>query len=397
MQVVELRVDQFRCFNRHIFRLAPSFCGAVGINGTGKTALIEAIAVVLGALVAVVSDDENPRPLGSTDKRVGQDAPAAVEAVVRVGNVRGKVRVQMTPDGQVHRISKQLLNEIRRDRDASEATKPLVRYFQTARLWHAESAGSVQLSGAMRAYSECLDPASGLRGLTALIEEQRAAPDTWRTDLDRAFQMLLGESGRFLFDERTGALSWKDGKTSLPLRALADGVRNLATITADLVLRSRLLSPTGVLSHTTRGVVLIDEIDLHLHPVWQRRIVNVLRHLFPRVQFVVTTHSPFVVKELRPGELVNLGGGSSLPTGSVEDVAEEVMGVPLPQRSRRQELLTERARVFFSMLSTDSNPEAIARARRELDDALLPFADDAATIALLHLEELAARGRQGKR
>jgi hypothetical protein len=94
---------------------------------------------------------------------------------------------------------------------------------------------------------------------------------------------------------------------------------------------------------------------------------------------------------------VNLDGGSSLPTGSIEDIADEVMGIPLPQRSRRQELLTERARAFFSTLDTDSDPEAIARARRELDDALLPFADDAATVALLHLEELAVRGRQGDR
>ena len=99
------------------------------------------------------------------------------------------------------------------------------------------------------------------------------------------------------------------------------------------------------------------------------------------------------MKELRPGEVVNLDGRSSLPTGSLEDVAEEVMGVELPLRSRRQELLEERTRAFFEALASDTEGSSIEHARRELNEALLPFSDDAALVALLQLEEEAARRR----
>src|SRR5690606_7819707 len=54
------------------------------------------------------------------------------------------------------------------------------------------------------------------------------------------------------------------------------------------------------------GIVMIDELDLHLHPKWQRHVVNDLKTAFPNIQFVVTTHSPFIVQSLEQSELVNL-------------------------------------------------------------------------------------------
>ena len=54
----------------------------------------------------------------------------------------------------------------------------------------------------------------------------------------------------------------------------------------------------------TPGLVLIDEIDLHLHPKWQRQIVPALKKVFPKIQFFATTHSPQVIGECRPEEIV---------------------------------------------------------------------------------------------
>ena len=69
-------------------------------------------------------------------------------------------------------------------------------------------------------------------------------------------------------------------------------------------------------------MVLIDELDLHLHPRWQRRVVDDLRETFPKVQFITTTHSPFIVQALKAGELLNLDGRPELPGASVEDIAK---------------------------------------------------------------------------
>jgi hypothetical protein len=89
------------------------------------------------------------------------------------------------------------------------------------------------------------------------------------------------------------------------------------------------------------GVILVDELELHLHPAWQRQIVRILRQAFPRVQFVVTTHSPHVLQSARPNEIISLTregmgdtrvqtfstGKFGLQGWTLEEILEHVMGV----------------------------------------------------------------------
>ncbi len=58
----------------------------------------------------------------------------------------------------------------------------------------------------------------------------------------------------------------------------------------------------------TEAIVLIDEIDCHLHPKWQLNIIPAMRTLFPNTQFIMTTHSPLIVKSVNPNEVIKLGG-----------------------------------------------------------------------------------------
>ncbi|MCS5713519.1 AAA family ATPase [Herbiconiux sp. CPCC 205716] len=85
---------------------------------------------------------------------------------------------------------------------------------------------------------------------------------------------------------------------TLPLSYLSSGIKIAAGLVIDLVSRIARANP-GIGAHdllqAAPGVVLIDEIDLHLHPLWQQRILPQLRKTFPRVQFIVTTHSPQVL------------------------------------------------------------------------------------------------------
>lgn len=56
----------------------------------------------------------------------------------------------------------------------------------------------------------------------------------------------------------------------------------------------------------TDGVVLIDEVDLHLHPSWQMHVVNDLQKAFPRIQFVMTTHAPLIISSLKEGNIFSI-------------------------------------------------------------------------------------------
>lgn len=81
--------------------------------------------------------------------------------------------------------------------------------------------------------------------------------------------------------------------------------------------------------------LLSDEIELHLHPRWQRTIVNYLREMFPLMRFVLTTHSPIIIQSCRRGEIINLDGlneSRDYSEVSPEDILEDEQGMPLPSR-----------------------------------------------------------------
>jgi predicted ATP-binding protein involved in virulence len=143
------------------------------------------------------------------------------------------------------------------------------------------------------------------------------------------------------------------------------------------------------------AVVLIDEIDLHLHPRWQREIRQKLRETFPKVQFIATTHSPFVIQSLRPGELINLGPEESeeYSDKSIEDISEKVMGVEMPQKSERYLDMMKAAEEYFTILQSPAGtPAEIEAAERRLNELSVPFSDDPAFQALLKLERIAKQG-----
>lgn len=122
-------------------------------------------------------------------------------------------------------------------------------------------------------------------------------------DLDLEPRTDLSESPMFeanLLDLRVG-----DRTLRLPANWLSDGYQATLSWIADL-LGYALLENPGADPLELEGIVLLDEIDLHLHPTWQRRIVPILRKVFPRLQFIVNTHSPLVLAGFEREEIILL-------------------------------------------------------------------------------------------
>ena len=88
-------------------------------------------------------------------------------------------------------------------------------------------------------------------------------------------------------------------------RNLSDGQRIVLTLVGDMARRAAILNPHlgDAALRNTPGVVTIDELDLHLHPNWQRRIIHDLKTTFPSLQFIATTHSPQLIGEAQPEEI----------------------------------------------------------------------------------------------
>jgi predicted ATP-binding protein involved in virulence len=90
------------------------------------------------------------------------------------------------------------------------------------------------------------------------------------------------------------------------LEALSDSFRSIFVVVADLLLRLSLSTPRKEDVLQQEAVCMIDEIDAHLHPKWQERVIPGLRALFPRVQFIATTHSPIVIASVEPHQIFRL-------------------------------------------------------------------------------------------
>jgi hypothetical protein len=151
------------------------------------------------------------------------------------------------------------------------------------------------------------------------------------------------------------------------LEALSSGYRTILFIILGLIKEIELRFE-GSLAADFEGVVLIDEIDLHLHPEWQRKVVSILRNVFPKVQFIVTTHSPHVIQAVEPGEVIALARDESgaphllelpdLPHGfkgwSVEEILHDVMGMQSTQSIDFDEAITE-----FNRALNDDDAEKV--------------------------------------
>ena len=137
----------------------------------------------------------------------------------------------------------------------------------------------------------------------------------------------------------------KDGE-ELIVNQLSDGEKCTLAIAGDLARRMAIANPSMGNPLESEGIVLIDEIDLHLHPGWQRRVVPTLERTFPNCQFLLSTHSPQILGHLRPKSIWML---ENIPSGIVarrpddaygqttNRILEDIMDVPArPQEVKGQ-------------------------------------------------------------
>jgi predicted ATP-binding protein involved in virulence len=192
-----------------------------------------------------------------------------------------------------------------------------------------------------------------------------------------------------------------------PFHFLSDGYRNLLAIFADLAYRCVTLNPHfgKEANLQTNGMVLIDELDLHLHPSWQQEVVANLKKTFPLIQFVASTHSPFIIQEMEDEEVIKLNVRADelravklkgMNRLGVEDIAEDIQDVDTPNMSSKREEMFELAEKYYRLLDQseeNKNIEELQRLKDQLNTIEEMYSDDVAYYAFLKQERL-SRGIQ---
>ena len=428
MRINRLTVRNFRKFEETSFEFHPQFTLLVGDNGSGKSAVLDALRIGAGAYLLGISDVKAPsikrEHVRRETRRGGEFStfePVMPSMVRCEGNVHGMEhcwRRELTSlGGRTTRIGVRNLRMCveRQTRDNRPDTAfPLILSHDTGRLW-IEPRMTKQFHSVIRtpfgrqsrfeAYRGCLDPAPSSEFLRRWIKKMAligAQEKRSLSSLQAVFSAVTGcveGTKRVLydFDFDDIALDFDHGER-VPFGYLSDGQRSMTALAADIAIRCVQLNPhlQGEAPKSTGGVVLIDELDLHLHPNWQRRIVGDLTSLFPKLQFVATTHSPVIVQSLERQGLVNLSDagvlGEPKEPRSVEEIAEETMGVETPQRSRlflQKETAAHRYYELLDSLDDDDHPDVV-KAKKELDRTEERFMDDPAYSAFLKLRRSAA-------
>ncbi len=160
----------------------------------------------------------------------------------------------------------------------------------------------------------------------------------------------------------------KNGQ-KLIVNQLSDGEKCLLAMVGDLARRLAMLSSPSQDVLKGEAIVLIDEIELHLHPLWQRKIIPALKRTFPNCQFIITTHSPQVLSHVQPENIYILestdeGIVARKPDSSFgrdsNSILEDIMGVP----ERPQEIKDDILRLF--KLIDEGNLQQAQQIRQEI-------------------------------
>ena len=174
------------------------------------------------------------------------------------------------------------------------------------------------------------------------------------------------------------------------MRNLSAGYRIMLSLTSDIIMRCIILNDhLGELAiKETEGVVLIDEIDLHLHPLWQRHIVSDLMRCFPKIQFIATTHSPFIIQSLKKEQVFSLQTMQFLeenPIDNTIDVSIQNMDISF----RRSDDFIKRNNIARQFLEEINAPNITSKDRENVFHRYsVEFSEDPTFLAQLQFLEI---------
>jgi len=254
----------------------------LGENGTGKSTILEAVALTL---------------MGERARRAAKHGP---RECLRYGEDSGHVKVFLT--GSLEPIELHFSRGSNRFEFKPDAEpKILLLGYGATRLLPRRGHKPAPSPKASKT-ENLFDPFIPLSDATGwLYDLPKKVFDRMEEGLKQL--LLLGDGDRFVKRRNARRIEIEAFGARTPLDDLSDGYQSVLALAADIMSVMRLRWKETPMS-LVEGIVLVDEIDAHLHPRWKMRIVERLRKVLPRLQFLVTSHDPLCLRGLHEGEVV---------------------------------------------------------------------------------------------
>ena len=383
MRIDRLHIENFKKFATQDFDLHPHFTLLAGGNGSGKTTVLDALAVAMGVWLIEVPDtmlSNSRRKIEEKEIRLEpslegdriqfrQRRPVVIRVTGQIGE-----RSPVTWTRQIRATGKSTTNvdaaealEIiadiyRRDNANEQVICPVLAYYGAGRTWLASNERipkEAKSNGPARrwaAFYDCFSERIRFAELQKWFHGETTAAGNRGGRMRPGFEVVkrailrcVPNADNVWYEPDRGQIVFSIAGNAQPFDNLSAGQRMMLALVADLAIKAvtqnAFLLPLDELGpedqtlprvlQQTPGVVLIDELDIHLHPSWQRRVATDLKETFPGIQFVCTSHSPQVIGEISPEEVRLLDDGEvTTPTRSFGIDSSRVLEELMDAKSR---------------------------------------------------------------
>lgn len=393
MQVNRLTLTNVRAFQQAEFTFQPGMNLLVGVNGAGKSTVLDVLRVMFSRCLPDFTPSQAPRSkFKPEDNRFGQgDSPQYLAAALEFTINHYPVKLDATYNRFKLKPKAEIIAQ-----EYESAAQSLVVYFSPRRtlvsfslsgtgissdlanrqgtptryvpdmvrpyLAHDDALKSRELR--LSAFAEWWKAREVLSfedaRLGEILEHIEQALETFLPGYHHLRAETVRNRATFLIDK---------GDVTLDVRQLSDGERNVIALVFDLARRLALANPDSAdPMREGSAVVLIDELDLHLHPAWQRTICERLTSTFPNCQFIATTHSPQIIGEVSADSIQMIDNG----------------GVKRPDQSKGM----ESGWILRELMDVSSRPEETQDALRHIENLIEKKSLSDAKVLIAKLRDL---------
>lgn len=419
--VSRVSFQNFRGFAEGLeFDPNPHLQVVAGVNGSGKSSVLDGVSFLVAAIPMVLAGLN--RGFGLTTSDIGSSAQEVVNSLELSDGENVEAWAQrayfddenkpLHPEKSVDEFS--FLSKLATTKADRSSVLPVVEYLHSGstRMPVDHDYPDEFKQSRLAAYRGCFDSEAHQfqqleswfeeeenleneqrirkRNLNLTIPSLRAVRGAVETFLSHLHQSRLANLKVVRFHAKgplepaSGKLAMDKDGHQLMLTQLSDGERRLVLMVADIARRMAILNPALADPLESPGIILVDEIELHLHPLWQRTVVPALQAAFPNVQLLLTTHSPQVLASVPDECVVILKDGQAMPGHprvhgrDTNTILEQVMGAtarPPEVQARIDEIYTlierhpDDARARLEALEAelgDDEPDLV-RARAMMD------------------------------
>ena len=313
-------------FNDHITCIA-------GINGSGKTTFLEALAINLSWISEMLKEPpyQNGRFINPEERRKNAAFAAKIETLIDVdgsetmisiGSDFGPgINIRFTDQPAMRDLFSNIMKAYPLD---SRNNLPILAYYPTNRSEveiDITAETEKDLNNKYEVYKNNLDTVIHYKDFFRWFRNQEDRENAEKLEhyetgdaksiyedkelkaVRKAISILLPTFSKLKVDSQRLNVLMNKENTTLNFASLADGEKGVITLFGDIARRLAIANESLENPLEGNGIILIDEIDLHLHPSWQRKICHALVKTFPNCQFVITTHSPQILGELKTDEI----------------------------------------------------------------------------------------------